>query len=117
MSFSQISAGDTSLTAQQREGRSPLVSVIIPCYNSARYLARPLRVFWRKRTLGSKSSWLTTVPPMEPPNRTGLSRNYVYQYNRGISAARNTGFLHSRASMSCFSITTIACYRGASKPG
>jgi GT2 family glycosyltransferase len=106
MSFSQISPGDTSLTAhklpheQNTVGScdgSPLVSVIIPCYNSARYLAETI-----------ESVLAQTYPRLEiiliddgsTDATAKIARdypvNYVYQTNRGISAARNTGFSHSQ---------------------
>jgi glycosyltransferase involved in cell wall biosynthesis len=102
MSFSRISPGDISLTVQQpslpqgSDGR-PLVSVIIPCYNSARYLAETI-----------ESVLAQTYPRVEvvlvDDGSTDATAqiaqdypvNYVYQTNRGISAARNTGFLHSQ---------------------
>ena len=107
MLFSQISAGDPSLTAQQlplhgqnavgsRDG-NPLVSVIIPCYNSVRYLAETI-----------ESVLAQTYPRVEiilvddgstdgtAEIAQGYPVSYVYQDNRGISAARNTGFLHSK---------------------
>ena len=99
MSFSQISPGDTSLTAQQSsEGAGrPLVSVIIPCYNSARYLAETIESVLAQTyprveiiLIDDGSTDATAKIAQDYPV------NYVYQSNRGISAARNTGFLHSQ---------------------
>ncbi len=97
MSFSQISPGDTSLTAQQQKEGRPLVSVIIPCYNSARYLAETIESVLAQTyprveiiLIDDGSTDATAQIAQDYPV------NYVYQSNRGISAARNTGFLHSR---------------------
>jgi glycosyltransferase involved in cell wall biosynthesis len=75
----------------------PLVSVVIPCYNSARYLAETI-----------ESVRLQTYPRIEiivvddgsTDETAKIARSYgvhyIYQANRGISAARNTGIVHSR---------------------
>jgi glycosyltransferase involved in cell wall biosynthesis len=75
---------------------TPLVSVIIPCYNSVRYLAETI-----------ESVLAQTYPRIEivvvddgssdETARIAQSYpiHYVYQTNRGISAARNTGIFRS----------------------
>lgn len=75
----------------------PLVSVVIPCYNSARYLGETI-----------ESVLLQTYPRIEiivvddgsTDETSSIARsygvNYIYQANRGISAARNTGIIHSQ---------------------
>ena len=74
-----------------------LVSVVIPCYNSARYLAETI-----------ESVRLQTYPRIEiivvddgsTDETARIARScgvrYIYQTNRGISAARNTGILHGQ---------------------
>jgi len=75
----------------------PLVSVVIPCYNSARYLAETV-----------ESVMSQTYPRVEiivvddgssdetPEIAKSYPVQYFFQKNRGISAARNTGVLKSR---------------------
>jgi glycosyltransferase involved in cell wall biosynthesis len=75
----------------------PLVSVVIPCYNSARYLGETI-----------ESALLQTYPQIEiivvddgsSDETACIARSYgvhyIYQTNRGISAARNTGIAHSQ---------------------
>jgi glycosyltransferase involved in cell wall biosynthesis len=79
------------------ENAAPLVSIVIPCFNSARYLAETI-----------ESALKQTHPRIEvivvdDGSSDGTSEiarsypvHYIYQANRGISAARNTGFLQSR---------------------
>ena len=73
----------------------PLVSVVIPCYNSKRYLAETI-----------ESALLQTYSRIEiivvddgsTDETARIARSYpvhyIYQANRGISGARNTGILH-----------------------
>ena len=73
----------------------PLVSVVIPCYNSKRYLAEAI-----------ESALLQTYSRIEiivvddgsTDETARIARSYpvhyIYQANRGISGARNTGILH-----------------------
>jgi hypothetical protein len=74
----------------------PLVSVVIPCHNSARYLSESV-----------DSVLAQTYPAIEiivvddgSTDETStvartLPVEYVYQPNRGVSAARNAGIRHS----------------------
>jgi glycosyltransferase involved in cell wall biosynthesis len=79
------------------ETATPLVSVVIPCYNSARYLAETVesvvaQTYGRIEIIvvDDGSSDATSEIAQSYPVR------YVYQTNRGISAARNTGIVHSQ---------------------
>ena len=77
------------------EATLPLVSVVIPCYNSARFLAETI-----------ESALQQTYPRIEiivvddgsNDDTARIARSYcvhyIYQPNRGISAARNTGIRH-----------------------
>ena len=76
---------------------SPLISVIIPCYNHGAYLAKALA-----------SIWLQDYPAFEvvlvDDGSTDMTKTvaqdhpwikYVYQKNQGLPTARNTGVKHS----------------------
>lgn len=79
------------------EGITPLVSVVIPCYNAARYLAEAI-----------ESVLAQTYPQIEIividdgsiDETASIARTYpviyLYQVNSGISAARNAGIRQSR---------------------
>lgn len=79
------------------ENAAPLVSIVIPCFNSARYLAETI-----------ESALNQTHPRIEvivvddgsSDETSEIAHSYpvqyIYQANRGISAARNTGFLQSQ---------------------
>src|ERR1700728_2917065 len=107
MSFSQISPEDASLTDQQLPSHeqntvgscdgSPLVSVVIPCYNSARYLAETIesvlaQTYARVEVILVDDGSTDTTPEIAQ----SYPVQYVYQTNRGISAARNTGVVRGR---------------------
>jgi len=75
----------------------PLVSVIVPCYNHGAYLPEAFASVWQQDYPaveivvvddGSNDSTreITTAHP---------NIRYVYQSNQGLSAARNTGVVHS----------------------
>jgi glycosyltransferase involved in cell wall biosynthesis len=75
----------------------PLVSVVIPCYNSARFLGEAI-----------ESVLQQTYPRIEiiliddgsTDETAQIARSYpvryIYQENRGISAARNSGVAHTQ---------------------
>jgi len=84
----------------------PAVSIIIPAYNQGAYLARAIR-----------SALDQTYPDFEvivvddgsTDNTAEVARSfddsrlhYVYQENRGLSAARNTGIRHTTAPLLTF---------------
>ena len=73
----------------------PLVSVVIPCYNSARYLAETIESV-RLQTYPRIEIIVVDDGSTDETARIARSHrvHYIYQANRGISAARNTGILH-----------------------
>jgi glycosyltransferase involved in cell wall biosynthesis len=73
----------------------PLVSVVIPCYNSARYLAETIASVLAQSYPRIE---LIVVDDGSTDDTASIAQaygvHYVYQANRGISAARNKGLLH-----------------------
>ncbi len=88
---------DSPATTGKVSGVAPLVSVVIPTYNGTRYLAETL-----------ESALAQTYPRIEiividdgsfdDTAKVAQSHpvTYIYQANRGISAARNAGIKHSQ---------------------
>ncbi len=74
---------------------SPLVSVVIPCYNSELYLAEAIESV-RLQTYPRVEIIVVDDGSTDETARVARSYpvRYYYQANRGISAARNTGLLH-----------------------
>lgn len=75
----------------------PLVSVIIPCYNHGRYLQEALDSVYRQ---SYKKVEIIVVDDGSSDNTKEVARNnenvtYIYQTNKGLSAARNTGIRNS----------------------
>lgn len=96
MTFSQIAAGVTSPPRAPSPAK-PLVSVVIPCYNAARYLAETIE------TVLAQTYPRIEVIVVDDGSSDATSRiahsypvTYLYQPNRGISAARNNGFFRSQ---------------------
>jgi hypothetical protein len=76
---------------------TPLVSVVIPCYNSARYLGETIESVLAQ-TYAPVEIIVVDDGSIDATAQIAQSYpiQYVYQTNGGISAARNTGVLHSR---------------------
>jgi glycosyltransferase involved in cell wall biosynthesis len=105
MSWSGIKEASTKPPAEQSAGAgkhaqadaTPLVSVVIACYNAARYLAETLdsvasQTYPRIEVIvvdDGSSDATATVAQSFPVT-------YVHQENQGVSIARNTGILHCR---------------------
>jgi glycosyltransferase involved in cell wall biosynthesis len=84
---------------------SPLVSVVVPAYNSARYVARALQSILGQTYApleiivvddGSTDDTAGVLAPYRDRIR------YFRQANRGPSAARNTGIRHARGELIAF---------------
>lgn len=75
----------------------PLVSVVIPCFNSARYLAESIESV-RMQTYPRIEIIVVDDGSTDETARIARSYgvHYIYQVNRGISAARNTGIRHGK---------------------
>jgi glycosyltransferase involved in cell wall biosynthesis len=75
----------------------PLVSVVIPCYNAARYLVESIESALAQTHLGVE---VIVVDDGSGDETSTIARSYpltyIYQENRGVSAARNTGISHSQ---------------------
>lgn len=78
-------------------GLAPLVSVVIPCYNSARYLGETIESVLAQTYARVEVIVVDDGSTDETPKiAQSYPVQYVYQTNAGISAARNTGVAHSR---------------------
>jgi hypothetical protein len=76
---------------------APLVSVVIPCYNSERYLGETIESVLAQTHARVEIIVVDDGSTDETPRiAQSYPVQYVYQTNRGISAARNTGVVHSR---------------------
>ena len=81
-----------------------LVSVIIPCYNHAQFLAQAVESVL---TQSYSDFEIIVVDDGSTDNTTEVVRRhspvrYVYQENAGLSSARNTGLRHSRGKFLVF---------------
>jgi len=83
---------------------SPLVSVIIPCFNHGKYLITALESIWTQHYPaieiivvddGSTDNTKETLKDL-------IEVKYIYQENQGLSAARNKGILHSEGDFLIF---------------
>jgi glycosyltransferase involved in cell wall biosynthesis/SAM-dependent methyltransferase len=92
------------MTPDKTLNPNPLVSVIIPCYNHAQFLAEAIESVHQQtyRNIeiivvddGSKDNTKEIVGQF-------TDVKYIYQHNRGLSAARNTGIDHSKGEFLVF---------------
>ena len=92
-----LSGQKTQNSQEAQAGLDPLVSVVIPCYNSARYLAETLDSV-QAQTYSRVE--IIIVDDGSTDETANIARSYpvtyLYQKNRGISAARNAGIVHSK---------------------
>ncbi|CAM4203926.1 glycosyltransferase [Gillisia limnaea] len=77
---------------------TPVVSVIIPCYNHGKYLAKAIQSVYSQTYQFFE---LIVVDDGSVDNTKTVCINYpkvkyVYQENAGLSAARNTGIKHAK---------------------
>lgn len=82
----------------------PLVSVIIPCYNHGKYLAESVGSVLEQDYPAVEILLVddgSTDNTRQEAEKFG-DVNYIYQHNQGLSAARNTGLLHSKGDMLVF---------------
>lgn len=81
--------------------KQPLVSVIIPCYRQARYLAEAIDSVLAQRHPAVEAIVVNDGSDDDTETvarRYGERIRYVWRPNGGISAARNTGIEHARGS-------------------
>jgi len=81
-----------------------LISVIIPCYNHAHYLANAIDSVLAQ---SHQPVEIIVVDDGSTDNTKGIAESYphviyIYQSNAGLSAARNTGMENSKASYLLF---------------
>jgi tetratricopeptide (TPR) repeat protein len=84
------------------EKENPLVSVIIPNYNHARYLGDAIRSVLEQDYRNFEIIVVddgSTDDSREVAGRFGDAVRYIYQKNAGLSAARNTGIRASKGSL------------------
>ena len=81
----------------------PLVSVVLSCYNSARYLAETLASVVAQTYPNTE---IIVVDDGSSDGTAGIAQaypvTYLHQRNQGVSAARNLGLSHSRGAYLLF---------------
>jgi hypothetical protein len=93
MSLLQCTPGATDPLSEL----APLVSVVIPCYNSARYLGETIESVLAQTYAQVEIIVVNDGSTDQTPQiAQSYPVQYVSQTNGGISAARNTGVVHSR---------------------
>jgi glycosyltransferase involved in cell wall biosynthesis len=83
---------------------TPLVSVIIPCYNHAEYLQEAFESVWQQKYPALE---VIVVDDGSSDDTKGVVEKsagvkYIHQANQGLSAARNTGIRHSKGELLVF---------------
>ncbi|WP_240336854.1 glycosyltransferase [Rufibacter psychrotolerans] len=94
----------TEKTAQEHQLTMPLVSVVIPCYNHAKYLPEAFQSVWQQ---DHPAVEIIVVDDGSADNTRQVVEStpgvkYVYQVNQGLSAARNTGIKHAKGAFLVF---------------
>lgn len=93
----------------------PLVTVVIPCYNQGRYLGDAIRSV-RQQTYPNIE--IIVVDDGSTDNTRAVAAlspevKYLYQSNKGLSAARNTGIAKSRGLFLVFLDADDVLYKSA----
>lgn len=83
---------------------NPLISVIIPCYNHGRYLQEAFESIYSQ---GYPNIEIIVVDDGSTDNTREVTEKnvgvkYIYQENKGLSAARNTGIKNSKGDLLIF---------------
>lgn len=83
---------------------TPLISVIIPCYNHGKYLSHAINSILEQ---DHKNTEIIVVDDGSTDDTRQETQKfpsviYVYQHNQGLSAARNKGILHSKGEFLLF---------------
>jgi glycosyltransferase involved in cell wall biosynthesis len=89
------------------DNKSPTVSVIIPCYNTAKYLGQAIESVL-SQTFGDFE--IIVVDDGSTDNTAEITQSFAdsrihyiqHPRNKGLAAARNTGIQHSRGKYICF---------------
>jgi glycosyltransferase involved in cell wall biosynthesis len=88
------------LTDDTIKASSPAVSVIIPCHNTAKYLGEAIESVLAQTYPNFEiivvDDGSTDDTPQVVKSFDDKRIRYVYQENKGLAAARNTGICHSR---------------------
>ena len=82
---------------EHQQHTNPLVSVIIPCYNHAQFLPDAIRSV-QQQTYSPVEIVVVndgSTDDTETVAKQFDTVKHIYQTNRGLSAARNTGIEHS----------------------
>ena len=83
---------------EEQGGNAPLVTVVIPCYNQARFLGEAIESVLAQSYTNFE---IVVVDDGSTDNTSEVAGHYpkvrcVRQENRGVSAARNAGLAHAR---------------------